>query len=86
MEWVEGGGGDGFVLEDLDVATKARGRLKKTQYRAGLLDGFVAETGVILAPPVAPNRIQLHIIFSCYIFSLWNRWMSRESSSPQGNC
>jgi len=33
------------------LAAKARTRLKKMQYRPGLLDGFIAETGLILAPP-----------------------------------
>lgn len=32
------------------LAAKARTRLKKMQYRPDLLDGFIAETGLILAP------------------------------------
>ncbi|MEY9969342.1 hypothetical protein ABIA33_007430 [Streptacidiphilus sp. MAP12-16] len=34
-----------------DLAAKARTRLKKMQYRTGLLGGFIAETGLILTPP-----------------------------------
>ncbi|SHN34577.1 transposase, partial [Streptomyces yunnanensis] len=33
------------------LASKARTRLKKIQYRADLLDGFIAETGLNLTPP-----------------------------------
>ncbi|MBB4891875.1 hypothetical protein FHS39_000875 [Streptomyces olivoverticillatus] len=33
------------------LASKARTRLKKMQYRADLLDGFIAETGLILPRP-----------------------------------
>ncbi|SHN35555.1 transposase, partial [Streptomyces yunnanensis] len=33
------------------LAGKARTRLKKMQYRADLLDGFIAETGLNLTPP-----------------------------------
>jgi putative transposase len=33
------------------LAAKARTRLKKMQYRPDLLDGFIAETGLILTPP-----------------------------------
>nr|WP_308288925.1 transposase [Streptomyces humicola] len=33
------------------LATKSRTRLKRMQYRADLLDGFIAETGLSLAPP-----------------------------------
>ncbi|MEY9997535.1 transposase [Streptomyces sp. V4I8] len=33
------------------LAAHTRTRLKKMQYRPHLLDGFIAETGLILAPP-----------------------------------
>jgi hypothetical protein len=33
------------------LAAAARTRLKKMQYRTGLIDGFIAETGLILQPP-----------------------------------
>jgi putative transposase len=33
------------------LAAAARTRLKKMQYRHGLIDGFIAETGLILQPP-----------------------------------
>ena len=33
-----------------ELAAKARTRLKKMQYRHGLLDGFIAETGLIVVP------------------------------------
>jgi hypothetical protein len=33
------------------LATLARTRLKQMQYRPGLLDGFIAETGLIPQPP-----------------------------------
>jgi hypothetical protein len=33
------------------LATLVRTRLKRMQYRPGLLDGFIAETGLTLAPP-----------------------------------
>jgi putative transposase len=32
------------------LATLARTRLKRMQYRHDLLDGFIAETGLVLAP------------------------------------
>jgi putative transposase len=34
-----------------ELAALARTRLKKMQYRSGLLDGFIAETGLVLQPP-----------------------------------
>jgi putative transposase len=34
-----------------ELAALARTRLKKMQYRPGLLDGFIAETGLVLQPP-----------------------------------
>ncbi|MEU6652824.1 hypothetical protein ABZ904_26165 [Streptomyces sp. NPDC046900] len=34
-----------------ELAGLARSRLKRTQYQPGLLDGFIAETGIIPAPP-----------------------------------
>ncbi|MFD7472381.1 hypothetical protein ACFV8Z_09385 [Streptomyces sp. NPDC059837] len=34
-----------------DLAGLVRTRLKRTQYRHDLLDGFIAETGQITAPP-----------------------------------
>ncbi|WP_372412145.1 hypothetical protein [Streptomyces luteireticuli] len=33
------------------LAAHIRTRLKKIQYRSALLDGFIAETGLTLAPP-----------------------------------
>jgi putative transposase len=33
------------------LATLAKSRLKRMQYRPALLDGFVAETGLALEPP-----------------------------------
>ncbi|WP_331768064.1 transposase [Embleya sp. NBC_00896] len=35
----------------VELAALARTRLKRMQYRPTLLDGFIAETGLILAPP-----------------------------------
>ncbi|WP_406471006.1 hypothetical protein [Streptomyces hirsutus] len=32
------------------LAALAKTRLKRMQYRPGLLDGFIAETGLILTP------------------------------------
>lgn len=34
-----------------ELAALARTRLKRMQYQPGLLDGFIAETGLILARP-----------------------------------
>jgi transposase len=34
-----------------ELAALVRTRLKKMQYRPGLLDGFIAETGLTLQPP-----------------------------------
>jgi putative transposase len=34
-----------------DLAGLVRTRLKRTQYRHDLLDGLIAETGLITAPP-----------------------------------
>ncbi|MEU1409757.1 transposase [Streptomyces sp. NPDC005728] len=36
------------------LATLARTRLKRMQYRPGLLDGFIAETGLIINPRPSP--------------------------------
>jgi putative transposase len=36
------------------LAALARTRLKKMQYRPGLLDGFIAETGLIINPRLSP--------------------------------
>jgi putative transposase len=33
------------------LAARTRTRLKKMQYHPDLLDGFIAETGLTLAPP-----------------------------------
>ncbi|GAA2866445.1 hypothetical protein GCM10010517_25940 [Streptosporangium fragile] len=33
------------------LATTVKTKLKRTQYRHALLDGFVAQTGLILEPP-----------------------------------
>jgi hypothetical protein len=33
-----------------ELAALVRTRLKRMQYRPGLLDGFIAETGLILSP------------------------------------
>ncbi|MFP1628124.1 hypothetical protein ACLB9X_23830 [Streptomyces sp. 5K101] len=32
-------------------AAAAKTRLRQMQYRPGLLDGFIAETGLVLEPP-----------------------------------
>ncbi|MFC5672228.1 IS630 family transposase, partial [Streptomyces incanus] len=34
-----------------ELAALARTRLKKMQYRPDLLDGFIAEAGLVLRPP-----------------------------------
>jgi hypothetical protein len=34
-----------------ELAVLVRTRSKKTQYRFALLDGFIAETGLVLQPP-----------------------------------
>ena len=34
-----------------ELAARVRTRLKRMQYRSALLDGFIAETGLILQPP-----------------------------------
>ncbi|MEU6091012.1 hypothetical protein ABZ865_30400 [Streptomyces sp. NPDC047085] len=34
-----------------ELAALSRTRLKRMQYQPGLLDGFIAETGLVSAPP-----------------------------------